>query len=191
VKPPEQERGDSRQSIKELTNEQLTRVLAYAGLILVAFELVKGLIVHPIKAFYANTTFSPELPFTFYDHDVLSRHRNEFEACLLYLRDSMEAIDDDDMQAIQALRQHRNMLAHDLASRLHLLDIDAQTPLVERARTALFKLSNYRTYIEIGSDPAFHNRGIDWNTITAPEYWLLEHVLDKVRLLQRNQGTAS
>jgi len=171
---------------KELSAEELTRVLTYAGLVLVAYELVKSMIVKPIKVFYANVTFGAGMPFKSYEHDVLSRHRNEFEACLLYLRDFMEAIDAADMEAIQALREHRNGVAHDLANRLHILRIEDYAPLLERADKALFKLSNYRVYMEIGSDPAFQNRGIDWNTIKGHEYELFEEVRDKVNVLQKS-----
>ena len=55
-------------------------------------ELVKSLIVRPIKAFYSHVTFGPGMPFKSYEEDVLSRHRNEFEACLLYLRDFMQCV---------------------------------------------------------------------------------------------------
>lgn len=45
------------------TNEDLMDFLTYAGLVLVAFELIKSLIVKPIKAFYAHTTFGPGMTF--------------------------------------------------------------------------------------------------------------------------------
>ena len=61
--------------IAELTEEDLTRSLAYAGFVLVAYELVKSLIVGPIKAFYSNITFGPGMPFKTYESDVLSRHK--------------------------------------------------------------------------------------------------------------------
>lgn len=177
-------------SVETLTKEELTRVLAYAGLVLVAFELVKSLIVGPIKVFYLNVTFGAGMSFKSYEHDVLSRHRNEFEACLLYLRDFMEAIDAQDMETIQQLRQHRNELAHDFANRLHQIDIASYAPLLERANKVLFKLSNYRTYIEIGSDPAFQDMGIDWNAIKGHHYELFEEVLNKARLLQMGSPTS-
>src|SRR5437899_2250025 len=89
--------------VANLTEEELTRALAYVGLVFVAYELVKNLIVNPIKAFYANVIFAAGMPFKSYEEDVLSRHKNEFEACLLYLRDFMKAIESDDMNAIQGL----------------------------------------------------------------------------------------
>ena len=170
--------------VAELTEEELTRSLAYAGFILVAFELVKSLIVKPIKALYSDVTFGEGMPFKTYEEDVLFRHKNEFEACLLYLRDFMEAIDSEDVLTIQSLRKHRNDLAHNLPGMLHKLDIEHHLPLLEKTNRALFKLSNYRTYMEIGSDPEFQNKGINWNTIKGPEYELFEKVLKKVKILQ-------
>ncbi len=60
----------------------------------------------PIKAFYADMAFGQGMPFKTYQEDVRARHKNEFEACLLYLRDFMEALDVDDVKTIQELRTH-------------------------------------------------------------------------------------
>ena len=124
------------------------------------------------------------MPFKSYEEDVLSRHKNQFEACLLYLRDFMEAIDSEDVLTIQALRKHRNDLAHDLPNMLGNIDVEDHLPLLQKTDKALFKLSNYRTYIEIGSDPAFQNKGIDWDTIKGPEYELFEEIINKVKTLR-------
>jgi hypothetical protein len=156
-------------------------VLTYAGLVLVAYELVKGMIVGPIKAFYADMTFGPGLPFKSYEEDVRCRHPNEFEACLLYLRDHMEAIDSDDLTTIHELRTHRNELAHELVDRL-TLDIEQYRPLFERVNHTMFKLSNYRAYMEIGADPEF--AGINWKTAKGGEYLLFEEVMATVKLLK-------
>lgn len=172
--------------IKEMSEEELTQALTYAGFILLAYELVKGMIVQPIKAFYENTTFGEGMPFHSYEKDVLSRHKNHFEACLLYLQDFMEAIDSEDVMTIQALRKHRNDLAHFLPNIVNKLKIEQQLPLLEKTDKTLFKLSNYRTYIEIGSDPEFTKLGIDWDTVKGHEYLLFEEILNKVRILQKN-----
>lgn len=171
--------------VDNLTQEELTRVLTYAGFILVAFELVKSLIVRPIKCFYSNTTFGKGMPFKSYEEDVLSRHKNEFEACLLYLRDFMMAINSEDVLAIQGLRTHRNDLAHDIVNRLHVIEIENYIPLLEKVDRALFNLSKYRTYMEIGADPEFQNKGIDWETVKGHEYHIFEEVLNKVKILNK------
>lgn len=167
-----------------LSEDDLTRALAYAGFVLLAHELVRSLIVDPVKLFYRDTTFSSG-PFTSYDVDVRSRHKNEFEACLLYLRDFMEVIDSDDVLAIQGLRKHRNELAHELPSKLKELNLNSYAPLLERADKALFKLSNHRTYMEIGHGPEFQDKGIDWATVYGTEYMMLKEVLENARILQK------
>lgn len=170
--------------VRELTSEQVTQNLAYAGLILVTFELVRSLIIKPIKFLYQNVRFGAGMPFKSYELDVISRHRNEFEACLLYLRDFMKAIDSEDVRAIQGLRKHRNELAHDLPSRLIDLRIEEYAGLLGNARRALFKLSNHHTYIEIGSDPKFEDIGIDWDSVKGHEYLLFEDLMSKIEILQ-------
>jgi hypothetical protein len=167
--------------VLNLPPNELTRRLTYAGFVLVGFELVKSMIVGPIKAFYADTTFGKGMPFKSYREDVLTRHSNEFEACLLYLRDFMEAIDSDDMDTIQELRKHRNELAHDLVASLPALAVHGYEPLWQKVNRTLFKLSNYRAYMEIGADPEF--AGIDWATTKGHEYLLFERILESVRLL--------
>lgn len=87
------------------------------------------------------------------------------------------------IDAIQAFRKHRNVLAHDLPSHLNTLSVEDCALLVEGARKALFKLSNYRVYMEIGADPAFKDKGIDWDTIVGPEYVLFTQVCEKIAVL--------
>lgn len=156
-------------------------VLAYAGLTLLAFELVHKMIVWPIKVFYQHTTFGAGLPFKSYQEDVLSRHKNEFEACLLYLQDFMQALDAGDVATIQELRKHRNELAHDLVTRLDTIRLRDFEPLFARVDRTIHKLSRYRAYIEIGADPEF--QGIDWDNAVGGEYLLFEEVMEKLKLL--------
>jgi hypothetical protein len=157
----------------------ISDALAYAGLVLLAFELLKQMIVSPIKAFYLNTTFSGG-PFVSYEHDVLSRHKSEFEACLMYLRDFMEAIDSDDVKCIQDLRNHRNDLAHNLPAHLFTLRLEDYAGLFRATDRTMFKLSNYRTRMEFSADPAYKKLGIDWHAIKGHRYELYEEVLSKL-----------
>ncbi len=177
-------------NIENMKEEELTQALTYAGFTLVVFELVKSMIVEPIKAFYSDMTFGEGLPFKSYEEDVLSRHKNQFEACLLYLRDFMEVIDSDDVLTIQTLRKYRNELAHNLPDLLPKLDIEHYLPLLEKTDKALFKLSNHRAFMEIGSDPEFQNKGINWDALKGSEYILFEEVLNKVKILQGNAKNA-
>jgi len=172
------------------TDKELTRKLTYAGFVLVAFELVKSMIIKPIKVFYQDTTFGEGLPFHSYEQDVKSRHKNEFEACLLYLRDFMEAINSKDFLTIQGLRKHRNDIAHDLPDMISKLDISNYLSLMENTDNVIFKLSKYRTYIEIGADPKIQSMDINWDTLKGHEYLLFEEILKKVKLLGENRNNA-
>jgi len=131
--------GERKAQGEDLRPDVLAPRLAYAGYVLVAYELVKSMIVGPIKAFYADTTFGQGMPFKSYDEDVRSRHKNEFEACLLYLRDFMEALDADDVKTIQDLREHRNDLAHTLARKLPDLRLDEYQTLWSKVDRTLFQ----------------------------------------------------
>ncbi len=166
-------------SVLDMGSEELTQRLTYAGLALLGFELVKSMIVSPIKSFYADTKFGPTSLFKSYEEDVLYRAINEFEACLLYLRDFMRAINDNDIATIQDLRKYRNDLAHDLVKRLPTLRIDHT--LWERVNRTLFRLSNYRTRMDIGADPQLHH--VKWDTVKGHEYLLFEHIVGQVKLL--------
>jgi hypothetical protein len=168
--------------------EALARGLTYAGFVLVGYELVKDMIVGPIKLFYKDTTFGQGMPFRTYDEDGRARHKNEFEACLLYLRDFMEAVEDADFDAIQELRNHRNDLAHDLVRRLPILRLGEYQALWDKVDRTVFKPSNYRVRMEIGADPEF--RGIDWEIVKGGEYLLFERVVESVKRLKQQSDAA-
>jgi len=164
------------------TENELTRSLSYAGFILLSYELAKGVIVSPIKNFYAKTTFGEGMPFTSYQGDVRGRHKSEFQACLLYLQDFMEVIDSEDVLAINEFREHRNKMAHELPSSLTIRP-QAYVPLLEKVDKALFKLSNHNAFMEVGADPEVRALGIDWDTEYGAEYALFREILEKVRVM--------
>lgn len=166
---------------EELSNEQISEILIYAGFIVLSYELVKGLIVKPIRQFYSHVTFGEGMPFKSYEDDVRYRHKNEVEACLLYLRDFMGAIDSEDVKTIQNLRNHRNEVAHELIQ-LISLNPKSKIELLKKVDKTLFKLSNHNTYIEIGSDPQFI--GIDWDKAYGTEYALFKQIIENVGSLK-------
>lgn len=96
----------------------------------------------------------------------------------------MEAIDSEDVITIQSLRKHRNDLAHELPDMLNNFDINDYLPLLEKTDKALFKLSNYRAYMELGSDPEFQNKGINWDTLKGHEYLIFQRVLEEINELR-------
>jgi hypothetical protein len=74
-----------------------------------------------------------------YDEKVRARHTNELGACLVYLRDFMEAIDDAGFNAIQELRKHSDDPAHNLVDRLPVLRLGEYQSLWKRLDGAIFQ----------------------------------------------------
>jgi hypothetical protein len=168
--------------IEDLSDGELSRNLIYAGLFLVADELIKKLIINPVAAFYRNMTFGEGLPFTTYEKDVLSRHKNKFIATLLYLRDHYEAISDDDLKAICFVGERRHTIAHELSTEILNLHPEDDDKILRRARDALFKLSNFWIYIELGADPEFHD--VDWVAAQGADVTLLDALIERTRCLR-------
>lgn len=173
-----------------MSPDELNRNLVHAGLVLVAFELVRKLVVNRVKAFYDGVTFAEGLPFKNYEHDVLSRHKHVFEASLLYLRDHFEAISADDLDAIQALRKHRNSIAHDLPSMLLNMDRVESENIIIEARKSLFRLSNFWTYIDVGADPEFVSQNIDWEAVAGEDLILLDEIIEQTRRIRTHHDAA-
>jgi hypothetical protein len=164
-----------------LSPAELNRRLVHAGLFLVAFELVRELVVKRVKGFYEGHTFGEGMPFKSYQRDVLARHKDVFEASLLYLRDHFEAISSEDLNAIQALRQHRNRIAHELPQLLPKMDPTENDALLSIARETLFRLSDFWVYIDIGSDPEFKSQNIDWEKVAGEDLMLLDQIIEGCR----------
>jgi hypothetical protein len=173
-----------------LSPGELNRNLVHAGLILMAFELVKTLVVERVKAFYDGVTFGEGLPFKSYEHDVLSRHKHVFEASLLYLKDHFEAISADDLSAIQALREHRNDIAHHPPRLLPNMDQLESENMLSNARESLFRLSNFWVYIDVGADPEFTSQNIDWQAVAGEDLILLDHIIEQTRRIRTDHDAA-
>lgn len=89
--------------------------LVLASLFIATFEALKGAIIKPPLAFFANryTASGPEESEK-YKRVVLARHRSKVAATLMFLRDEMDALTEDDLKAYDRIRTCRNEVAHDL-----------------------------------------------------------------------------
>ena len=155
--------------------------------------LLDALVVDSVKPFYDRTTFSQtesaeHMTFQSFEADVLRRHKNEFDACLLYLRDFMKVIDTGDVQCIQDFEISQAEAAKCLRNNISALDFESLKVKLIRMDRAIFKLSNHRLYIEIGADPEL--KGIDWETQKGNEYVLFEGAASVIRLLEPSRSDA-
>ncbi len=157
---------------------RINEKLQFAGLVLLAYEILKDLIIKPIKLFYKDVTFSGDSPFTSYEHDVLYRNKYEFKACLLYLKDFMEAINEEDVDILMELMEKRNIVAHELSQIMEDFNFSEFYNIGLRTKNVLFKISNYRIRMELGADPDFQH--LEWNKAVGDEYILFEKVLNSI-----------
>lgn len=170
---------------------QLEHSAVVAGSATLAHILLEGLVVDSVKALYDRTTFTQaesaeHMTLQSFEADVLWWHKDEFEACLLYLRDFMQAIDGNDAQTVQGFRREYSEVARQLSNNISGLDFEALKKQLIRMDRAVFKLSNHRLYIELGADPEF--KGIDWENQKGNEYLLFEGAINAINLLERSLG---
>lgn len=170
--------------MKEDKYANIEEKLKFAGLLLLSYEILENLIIKPIKSFYENTKFSGNSPFVSYKVDVLSRHKSEFKACLLYLKDFMEAINSDDINVILELRNKRNIVAHELSKIIEKFDFTELKTIALKTKDVLFKISNYRVKMELGADSDFrkfmYTNNLNWNEVVGEEYILFEKALEAI-----------
>ncbi len=167
-------------SIERESPEALREVLIDAGLFLVAYELIRSLVVRPVELFYADTTFGEGMAFKTFEDDVSSRAKHKFDACLLWLRDLMKGISDDQYHAIHRVREYRDELTHGIHEKLAEYDFAKATALPLDAKDALFALDNFWVLMEISADPEFSHIE-NWDEIYSNPYSMLKTLLTNVR----------
>ncbi|MGA3302486.1 MAG: hypothetical protein ABSC72_04275 [Methylovirgula sp.] len=52
--------------------------------------------------------------------------------------------------------------------------------MVIKARASVFRLSNFWTYIDIGADPEFKDKGIDWDAVAGNEFILIDRIIEQL-----------
>jgi hypothetical protein len=104
--------------LKFLDSENLKGNLMFSSLFIASFEAFKDYVVEEVKFFF-NSGFS-DGEFTFsedYNTKVKALDKSLLKATLLWLKD-LDAIDDNDIQTYNELRQYRNKLSHELMTLL-------------------------------------------------------------------------
>lgn len=104
--------------LKFLDPENLKGNLMFSSLFIASFEAFKDYVVEEVKFFF-NSGFS-DGEFTFsedYNTKVKALDKSLLKATLLWLKD-LDAIDDNDIQTYNELRQYRNKLSHELMTLL-------------------------------------------------------------------------
>ena len=150
-----------------LGKDNIRRQLLDAALFLLAYELLRSSIVEGVKEFFCDgfgengSTYSDE-----YYSKVLPRAKHVFEASLIFLVE-VEAISEDEKTKIQALREHRNEVAHDIPSAIFEVKKRVDLGKLQLAGQLLHKIDNFWGRVEADVNPDFENEEIDYEGITS------------------------
>lgn len=128
--------------IQFLDPENLKNNLMVSSLFIATFESFKDYVVEEVEFFFhigyrdGQDIFDPK-----YKTEVKSKDKSILKATLLWLVDEMGAINNEDLQIFEDLREYRNKLSHELMSLLF-------EGLSEELPTKLLQLINLRIKIE-------------------------------------------
>jgi hypothetical protein len=152
-------RDDAFRSFAKMSSpDVLQQNLIVAGLYLVAYELLRGVVVDHLRGFFSAAGIDGA-------HDerhaarVLALYpKDVFQASCLWFR-HQGAITDEDLAEIHAIRDHRNALAHELPSFIADGDRQLEASRLERIRHLIAKINFWWVReIEIPVNPDFDDR---------------------------------
>lgn len=109
---------NNTESWRKLLNfQRLTGELLTVALFNLVFELLRDSVVDQVKNFYLIDNDDDSHDLHRYKTSVLSRHKSEVQASLLWLEEN-GAIDAADLSHFDRIREHRNEVIHELPQRL-------------------------------------------------------------------------
>jgi len=164
---------------KFLNPESLRSNLIVAAIFMASYETLRTAIIDRIKEFFTHG-FTQDGPIVGdeYRSKVLTLDKSELRASLLWLR-SMDAIDDSDVQVFDAIRQHRNELAHELVRFVTSVDAEMQVDLLVALRGLLTKIERWWIReVEIPTDPDYDGSEISDDGIHSGSMLFLQMMID-------------
>lgn len=171
-----------------LNPDVLRETLIQSALFLASWEILKGSCIEHLKSFYSNgCEFNAETKQVIwkvgpeYKNKVTSLNpKDEFDACCRWFVNS-GAISEQDLQEIVRIRQHRNMVAHELPKFIGSIDkmIDRQ---ILKALTDITRKIDiwWLREIELPTNPDFSDDDIEsikWEEVSGGSSMVLGIIL--------------
>lgn len=158
--------------------------LILASLYLTAYEILRESICDRIKDFFSNPTKTSTgwefLPAAEYKNEVLNAHKDLICASCLWLK-KMSVLCEDDIKAIEAIRNHRNEIAHELPKLLSNKKSDIDTDKFLKMRELLFKIERWWIVeFEMAINEDFDTIDVDVNQVLSGPMMLLDHLISVV-----------
>ncbi len=175
----EQQREKVHQSWdKFLDPESLRSNLIACSLFIVAWETFSNAAINHLRGFYSLgidpelNDHSPE-----YESEVLNRDKSQLSASLLWFQER-GAIDQEDLDAVDRCRIHRNDIAHELPKYLstveHTVDIGLFSKLIELTG----KIGRWWVLeIEVPTNSDFDNQEVRAEDVQSGDMWFLGMLL--------------
>ena len=120
-------------------SQTLLTNLLMTSLYLLAFELLKNTVVERIKGFFTFDYVNGDAEVDSQYQEVKDLHRSAFQASLIWLQQN-DAITIDDLHLVDAIRRHRNEIAHELPQLLSDVKRNIDTQSFENIRYLLNKI---------------------------------------------------
>jgi hypothetical protein len=154
--------------LKFLNPESLTQNLTRAALYITCWELLKEAVLDQPRDFFTHEWRDGEgIPSPTYKTEVLSLDRDPLIASALWFRDQ-QAITDDDIHTLRALRTHRNDIAHELPKFLGSKEFDVRLDLLTGMFHFVEKIDKWWIQnIEIPTNPDFDHRELTQQELDA------------------------
>lgn len=153
--------------------------LIAASIFLAAFELLKSAIVGRIRSFFGDKFRNGEwIASDEYKRECLDLDKSPLRASLMWLK-KMAAIDDADIVEVNAIREHRNDLAHDLMKYLGTADAEVDIRLLGRIHALVIKVERWWfREVWMTTDPIFDGQVIEEKDMPSGNAMLIEAMLD-------------
>jgi hypothetical protein len=162
-----------------LNPEILRTNLIVASLYITAFEMLKDAIINRIKDFFVPGFDQSGLIFDEkYKTEVLIRDRSPLYASLSWLKD-MNAINDQDIDLFNRIKECRNELAHEITNFISVGPKINPIPLFNQMVDLLQKIEKWWIVnVEIPSNPDFDGEDIDEDEIAAGRVIMIRMLVD-------------
>ena len=139
---------------KFLDADTLKNNLVGSAMYIVSFEIMRNSILDHLRGYYTRGYSDGKRVFSErYKSEVLALHKSPLTASLLWFKKN-GVVDDDDIDAVDRIREHRNLLAHELPKIITDCDYEIDFSLYTNIQEIVAKIDRWWVReVEIPTNP--------------------------------------
>lgn len=165
----------------KLSSDSVSQTLIRAGCLLSAYELLKLQIIDGVHDEYWRGDTREDGTRIYddarYRQEVLDRHKSPFKASCAWLVEA-GALSPGQADTLEAVRDHRNEVAHELPKILIDPDFEVRTEVLLAAAACLRTVSVFWGRMAVGIDPQWDGKEVKDEDIWGGPDLLMRHILD-------------